>query len=134
MTQSRDSSEHQRLVDNNARPQQLDTFSHEAPLQARTPLIWQGCWWFATIIPYAFIIGTVRAYEQDGNITAVQKHTFNTIITGLILALGLNFFVSHLFHALVETIKDSWVRAITGSVQILCQSISREDTRDATSQ
>lgn len=76
-----------------ARLQELNTTSHGESKQTRTHFNWwQGVGWLLTLVVCAFILVTIRIYERKGNITSVQKHTFNTIITGLILGLGLNFF------------------------------------------
>lgn len=66
--------------------------------QSVTPQRWQIFWWLLTITLSAFILGTLKIYEEEGNFTSVQKHTFNTISTALILGLGLNFFVSQTNH------------------------------------
>lgn len=47
-----------------------------------------------TLVIAAFIAVVIKLYEQRGNLTRDQKHAFNTIITGLIVGLGLSFFVS----------------------------------------
>ena len=87
---------------NHTTPQESDQFSPDEHPRTPTSLLWQSFWWLLTLILCALIAGTVKAYKQDGNITAGQKSTFSSIITGLILALGLNFFVCHPSHALVE--------------------------------
>ena len=115
MTSSRDSSERRRLVSKSPY-QKLDTVS--IPL-ARTPVVWQGAWWLLTVVICASIIWTVRAYEQDGNISTVQKHIFNVISTGLILALGLNFFVSRAHNAPLGHTKDLLAYYMLGGLQII---------------
>lgn len=47
-----------------------------------------------TAMVIASIIGTLKSYEKKGNFSPHQKTTFNVIITGEGLCLGLNFFVS----------------------------------------
>lgn len=82
--------------------QELNKTTRGESEQSRTPFIWQGIWWLVTFVFCAFILATIRIFEQKGNITNVQKDTFSTIVTGLILGLGLNFFVPHPSHALYE--------------------------------
>lgn len=47
-----------------------------------------------TAMVIASMIGTLKGYEKKGNFSPHQKTTFNVIITGEGLCLGLNFFVS----------------------------------------
>ena len=49
-----------------------------------------------TLVVVCLIAVVIRVYELKGNLTHVQKYAFNTIITGLILILGLSFFVRRL--------------------------------------
>lgn len=53
----------------------------------------------ATTVFITFVLATLKIYQKKGNFTAHQKTNFNIIITALSLGLGLNFFVSHRFHA-----------------------------------
>lgn len=53
----------------------------------------------ATIVLIASLLATLKIYQNKGNFTSHQKTNFNVIITALSLCLGLNFFVSHIFHA-----------------------------------
>lgn len=50
--------------------------------------------WLATTIFIAFVLATLKIYQDKGNFTSHQKANFNVIITALSLCLGLNFFVS----------------------------------------
>ena len=81
------------------RPQSQRFHSHEIQVddsqQSHTTRLSQTFWFLLTVILNIFIFATVKIYQSRGNFAPVQKHTFNTISTGLILALGLNFFVSH---------------------------------------
>ena len=81
------------------RPQSQRFHSHEIQVdnsqQSHTARLWQTFWFLLTIVLNIFIFATVKIYQSRGNFAPVQKHTFNTISTALILALGLNFFVSH---------------------------------------
>ena len=81
------------------RPQSQRFHSHEIQVVdshwSHTIRLWQTCWFLLTIFLSIFIFATVKIYQIRGNFAPVQKHTFNTISTALILALGLNFFVSH---------------------------------------
>ena len=87
-----------------ARLQGLITTSYGESKQTRMPFNWrQGLGWLLTVIFCAFILVTIKIYSyEQKNITNVQKHTFNTIITALILVLGLNFFVRHHSHAIYD--------------------------------
>ena len=49
-----------------------------------------------TLVVVCLIAVVIRVYEHKGNLTHIQKYAFNTIITGLILILGLSFFVRRL--------------------------------------
>ena len=81
------------------RPQSQRFHSHEIQVdnsqQSHTARLWQTFWFLFTIVLNIFIFATVKIYQSRGNFAPVQKHTFNTISTALILALGLNFFVCH---------------------------------------
>ena len=117
MASSQNSNEQQRLVENDAvadehrdivareqpdisaghrlSQEPFETFSSpQTSSHSRGFPLQQSVSWLITFALCVAIILTVRAYELHGNITAVQKHTFNTIVTGLILVLGINFFVS----------------------------------------
>lgn len=48
-----------------------------------------------TFIFIAFVLATMKIYENEGNFASHQKTNFNIIIRILSLGLGLNFFVSH---------------------------------------
>ena len=48
----------------------------------------------------------IKIYKQKGNLTRKQKHTFNIIMTGLILLLALNFFEA--FKALAKSTRG-WI-------------------------
>lgn len=109
----------------NARLQEPNMASHCESRQAYTPFIRQGFWWLVTATFCAFILVTIRIFERKGNITNVQKHTFNTIITGLILGLGLNFFVCHHAHPLYAMYKGSSFGGFAGAFQVRRQSLSR---------
>ena len=80
------------------RPQSQRFHSHDIQVddsqRSHTTRLWQTFWFLFTIILSIFIFATVKIYQSRGNFAPVQKHTFNTISTALILALGLNFFVS----------------------------------------
>lgn len=55
--------------------------------------------WLVTTIFIAFVFATLKIYQNKGNFSARQKTNFNVTITVESLCLGLNFFVSHKFHA-----------------------------------
>lgn len=50
--------------------------------------------WVLTIVFSLLILVVAKNYLAKGTITKPQKATYSLIQTGLILALGLNFFVS----------------------------------------
>ena len=88
------------------RPQSQRFHSHDIQVddsqRSHTTRLWQTFWFLLTIVLNIFIFATVKIYQSRGNFATVQKHTFNAISTALILALGLNFFVSHPTLALTE--------------------------------
>ena len=49
--------------------------------------------WVWTILFEVALVIVVKVYENKGVLTDTQKDTFNTISTGLILFLGLSFYV-----------------------------------------
>ncbi len=68
--------------------------------QNRQCSAWPGFLWLSiTLVINTFILATVKIYEQRGHFPAHQKHTFNITSTGLILGLGLNFFVRYYLQA-----------------------------------
>ena len=105
------------------RPQSQRFHSHDhqslPSTHSQPPRLWQISWWLLTIVLSAFILATVKIYRSQGNFNPAQKHIFNTITTGLILALGLNFFVSHQACALGDMHSDSSMSGLAGSIQIL---------------
>lgn len=118
-----------------ARLQELNTTSHGESKQTRTHFNWwQGVGWLLTLVVCAFILVTIRIYERKGNITSVQKHTFNTIITGLILGLGLNFFVRQYSYAVYSKYKDLSNGRLAGGIQVFRQCVEREYSGAAASQ
>lgn len=58
-----------------------------------------------TAIFVAFLLATLKLYENKGYFTSRQKINFNVIITVLSLCLGLNFFVSNIAHVQVDTLR-----------------------------
>ena len=57
-------------------------------------LFWSQCdRWFGTLIFIALMLATLKFYQDKGNFSRDQKYAFDTIVTGLSLGLGLNFFV-----------------------------------------
>ena len=48
-----------------------------------------------TLVVVGSIALVIKVYRHQSNLTKVQKNVFNTVITGLIVVLGLSFFVSH---------------------------------------
>ena len=57
-------------------------------------ILWLSIQLFVTITIVVFIAVTIKVYQEKGNMSSNQKYAFNTIGTGLILFLGLSFFVS----------------------------------------
>ena len=72
----------------------LETQERRLPASASASAIRGLLWWLITLLLNAFIVVTVNIYHKRDRFPAHQKHTFNIISTGLILGLGLNFFVS----------------------------------------
>lgn len=105
------------------RPQSQRFHSHDHQSshsnRSQPPRLWQISWCLLTIVLSAFILATVKIYQSQGNFDSAQKHIFNTITTALILALGLNFFVSHQARALSDMQSDSSMSGLAGSIQIL---------------
>lgn len=124
----------QDISDNHPPRQGRNASSRGESSQTRTALIWQALGWLVTAIFCAFILITIQLFEEKGVVTKAQKHTFNTIITALILGLGLNFFVRHYYNLFFVTCKDSQSARPSGSVQVLCQSFSREAPSAAATQ
>lgn len=110
------------------RPQSQRFHSHDNQTfkspQTHTPALWQFFWWLLTLVISALILATIKIYKRLGNFTSVQKHTFNTISTALILGLGLNFFVGHQAHALDDRGGDSSIYGHAGSIQIFSERIA----------
>lgn len=61
--------------------------------QTRKLFLSQSVRWIGTLIFVAFMVATLKVYQDKGNFSHDQKYAFNTIVTGLSLGLGLNFFV-----------------------------------------
>ena len=62
--------------------------------QTRKLFLSQSIRWIGTLIFVAFMLATLKVYQDKGNFSHDQKYAFNTIVTALSLGLGLNFFVS----------------------------------------
>ena len=63
--------------------------------QTRKLFLSQSVRWIGTVIFVAFMLATLKVYQDKDNFSHDQKYAFNTIVTGLSLGLGLNFFVGH---------------------------------------
>lgn len=115
------------------RPQSQRFHSHDNQAfrspQTHTPALWQFSWWLLTVVLNALILATINIYKRLGNFTSVQKHTFNTISTALILGLGLNFFVGHHACALKDRGGYSSIFRYAGSIQIFIERIAIENTK-----
>lgn len=72
-------------------PQNLQLFNSSQ--QTRKLYLSQSIRWIGTLIFVAFMLSTLKIYEDKDNFSHKQKYAFNTIVTGLSLGLGLNFFV-----------------------------------------
>ena len=55
-----------------------------------------------TVVTVILIAIVIKVYQARDVLTSSQKHAFNTIITGLILVLALNYFVSCLYCTFVS--------------------------------
>lgn len=51
--------------------------------------------WLGTVTLSALLISVFRIYEKKGNFTRKDKNSFNIIVTGLSVGLGIKFFVRH---------------------------------------
>ena len=64
------------------------------PTQQARKILWrQMLRWLTTAVFLIASLATLRIYQGMGNVNRGQKTTFNSLITGLLLLLGLNFFV-----------------------------------------
>ena len=63
--------------------------------QTRKLFLSQSIRWIGTLIFVAFMLATLKVYQDKDNFSHGQKYAFNTIVTALSLGLGLNFFVGH---------------------------------------
>ena len=61
--------------------------------QTRKLLLSQSVRWIGTLVFVAFMLVTLKIFQDKDNFSHDQKYAFNTIVTGLSLGLGLNFFV-----------------------------------------
>ena len=61
--------------------------------QTRKLFFSQSIRWIGTLIFVAFMLATLKGYQDKDNFSHDQKYAFNTIVTALSLGLGLNFFV-----------------------------------------
>lgn len=90
------------LDSNNAAPLNDPNHTEAARFRFKQPNLIRFCKTFvrclATIVLIAFLLATLKIYQNKGNFTSHQKTNFNIIITALSLCLGLNFFVSHKLH------------------------------------
>ena len=65
------------------------------PRQQSRKILWrQMLRWLTTAAFLAASLVTLKIYQGMGDVSLGQKTTFNSLITGLLLLLGLNFFVS----------------------------------------
>lgn len=83
-----------------------------------------------TTVIIAFILATMKIYQNMDNFTSHQKTNFNIIITALGLSLGLNFFVSFDENP-TKVIREhsSLTRKVVGLVQRLSNRPSMENFR-----
>ena len=72
-------------------PPNLQLFSSSQ--QTRKLFLSQSIRWIGTLIFVIFMLATLKVYQDKDNFSHEQKYAFNTIVTGLSLGLGLNFFV-----------------------------------------
>ena len=61
--------------------------------QARSLLLPRTVRWLVTVTLSVLLILVIWIYSQKGNFTRKDKNTFNIIVTGLSVGLGINFFV-----------------------------------------
>ena len=72
-------------------PPELQLFNSNQ--QTRKLFLSQSVRWIGTLIFVAFMLATLKVYEDKKNFSHGQKYAFNTIVTAFSLGLGLNFFV-----------------------------------------
>ena len=68
--------------------------AYDSKDQAYTIFWRQALRWLTTAVFLAASLATLKIYQDMGNVSRGQKNTFNSMITALLLLLGLNFFVS----------------------------------------
>lgn len=80
---------------------------HKKSISQRKGKIWKLLVrWLWTLLFAIFIFVVVKIYLAKGNITKSQKATFNLIQTALILAMGLNIFVSDIKSCKIKTYRS----------------------------
>lgn len=75
------------------------------------PQFWR---WLGTVVIIALMIAALKTFENMDYFSHYWKHLFNIVITGISLALGLNFFV-RLVHSVHPHLTD--LVSFVGSVQ-----------------
>ena len=67
-----------------------------------TSTLWLVIGLLITVVTVILIAIVIKVYTAKSVLTSSQKHAFNTVITGLILVLALNYFVSCLYRTFVS--------------------------------
>ena len=67
-----------------------------------TSTLWLVIGLLITVVTVVLIAIVVKVYTAKDVLTSSQKHAFNTVITGLILVISLNYFVSSLYRNFVS--------------------------------
>lgn len=78
-----------------------------------------------TTIFVAFVLATLKTYQNKNSFSSDQKTNFNVIITALSLCLGLNFFVGQC-PCLREFIEVSLTFRMAGLIQRPCKRLALE--------
>ena len=67
-----------------------------------TSTLWLVIGLLITVVTVILIAIVIKVYTAKGVLTSSQKHAFNTVITGLILVISLNYFVSSPYRIFVS--------------------------------
>ena len=82
-------------------PPELQHFNSNK--QTRKLFLSQSIRWIGTLIFVAFMLATLKVYQDKDNFSHDQKYAFNTIVTAFSLGLGLNFFVGQHLTSLAQS-------------------------------
>ena len=80
----------------------LDSDPPDNDIKASFSLRQQASRWLLSILCVAFLFASLKIYQDKGNLTPTQLDTFVALFTALPLLLGLAFFVSPIFDAILQ--------------------------------